>query len=322
MRFPYGLLSLFGLMQRCAHATQNVTSQNFIKINPVNVLWQIEAMERLDFTGVTGSPQNNKTVHLFLPTGVEHYFWLNYNSGGSDPTETGTAHVVAVASGATSATIATDFATAIAAVTGFTASATGSVVTVCRVLGTGVGPVSNPTTSLIAPFVLTQVRRGKDFNLGLLMGDISPAFEPANLIVQAHQFGKTPLASLNQGFAKLECVTKLLETDNTKLQDLYQIYGGSVTGGTTTVFGAGTSVLGTNILVDAARLIFKPVNASDNTGNLVIQLALPVPGSLSFSGEKPSELSVTWQGFVDLLLNTKINALMLGDSTQTGLSNY
>lgn len=300
---------------------QNLSSANNIKINPVNVLWQIEAMEQVDFTGSTGTLLNDKAIHFFLNTGVEHYFWFNYNSGGTDPAESGTAHAVAVASAAPTATIATDFATAVTAVTGFTAVAVGNVVTVCRVLGTGVGQVSAPLQLVAMPTaVLTRIRSGKDFNLGLLKGDINPKFSPANLTVTAHQFGKTPLASLNQGFDKIECDTKLLETDLSKLQTLYQIYGGTVAGATTNVLGAGTAVLGKNILVEAARLIFKPVNAIDNTQNFNIALALPVPGSLMFSGENPSELDVSWMGFVDTLMNSKINAVNIGDLSQTGLT--
>lgn len=297
---------------------QNLSSVNNIAINPVNVLWRIEAMEKFDFTGASGAAMNNKTIHLFLNNGVQHYFWANYNSTGADPTETGTAHVVAIALAAIDTAIATDFMTAIAAVTGFTATRSGAVVTVSRTADTGCGEVSDPTCTLTG-VTMTQVRRGKDFNLGLLKGDVSPEFGPSNLVVTAHQFGKTPLLNLNQGFSKLGCKTDLLETDNSKLQAMYKVYGGSVAGGTTTVFGAGTSVLGKNIMIDAARLIFKPVNAVDNTKNFCLALAIPVPGSLVFSGENPQTLAVEWMGFVDLQLDTHINAVFIGDIYQTGL---
>lgn len=296
----------------------NLSSVNNVAINPVNVLWRIEATEKFDFTGSSGSAMNNKTIHLFLNTGAQHYFWANYNSTGVDPTESGTGHAVAIASGAIDTAIAEDFKTAIAAVTGFTATRSGAVVTVSRTLDTGCGEVSDPTCSLTG-VTMTQVRRGKDFNLGLLKGDVTPEFGPSNLVVTAHQFGKTPLLNLNQGFDKLGCKTTLLETDNAKLQAMYKVYGGSVTGGTSNVLGAGTSVLGKNIMVDAARLIFKPVNAVDNTKNFNLALAIPVPGSLVFSGENPQTLEVEWMGFVDLQLDTHINAVFIGDIYQTGL---
>lgn len=327
MKFNLGFIArALGLSPSFARASQNLVSQNNIVVNPVNVLWQIEAMEQLDFTGCVGSAQNNKSIHLFMPDGTEHYFWLNYNSTGSDPLESGTAHAVAVTAGASDTAIALDFKNAIAAVSGFTAAlsaANAKVVIVCRTLGTLVGEVSTPTTTFTAAgLTLTQIRRGKDFNLGLLKGDIGPKFGPSNFSVLAHQYGKTPLASLNQGFEKIEVALKLLETDAVKLQTLYKIYGGSQSGATTTVYGAGSSVLGKNILIDAARLIFKPVNATDNTKNVNFPLALPVPGSLTFSGENPSELEVTFNGFIDLLLKPNINAMCIGDIFQTGLSNY
>lgn len=301
---------------------QNLVSQNYIKVNPVNVLWQIEAMEKLDFNGAVAASINNKYVKLWLPTGVAHYFWANYNSTGSDPSAGGTAHEVTVAIGDADTVIAESYKAAIAAVTGFTASRSSAVVTVCRVLNTGVGECTAPSENFSdAHLTLTQVRSGKDFNLGLLKGDIKPSFSPANLSVNAHQYGKTPLLTLNQGFDKIECVTNLLETDNAKLKALYKIYGGVVTGGSSTdVFGSGTFVNGRNILVDAARLIFKPVNAADNLSNMQIALAVPVPGSLVFSGENPEELEVTWMGFADLLMNSKINVISFGDIYQTGLT--
>lgn len=309
-----GLLPMF-------QNAQNQSSTNFIKINPVNVYWQIEAMEKLDFNGAVAASIQSKYIQLYLKT-VGHYFWVNYNSLGSDPSQTGTGHAVVVSIGDADTVIAESFKVAIAAVTGFTAVRSGTVVTVCRTLSTGVGEATTPTENFGDGYlVLTQVRRGKDFNLGLLKGDVDPKFSPTNLTINAHQFGKTPLLTLNQGFDKIEVATKLLETDNTKLKELHKIYGGTVTGGSSTdVFGAGTSVLGSNILVDAARLIFKPVNASDNLGNMQIALAIPVPGSLIFSGENPEELEVTWMGFADLLMNSKINVISFGDIYQTGLT--
>lgn len=319
MKFSTILKQVLGLRSRMAFATQNQSSVNNIAINPVNVLWRIEAMEKFDFTGSTGVAMNNQTIHLFLNTGVQHYFWANYNSTGADPSESGTGHAVAIATAALDTVIAEDFKVAIAAVTGFTAVRSGAVVTVCRVLDTGCGEVSDPTCSLTG-VVMTQVRRGKDFNLGLLQGDVDPKFGPTNLVVTAHQFGKTPLANFNQGFDKIELATKLLESDSTKLQTMYKVYGGKVTGGTSDVIGAGTIVLGKNIMVDAARLIFKPVNAVDNTKNFNIMLAIPVPGSLVFSGENPQVLDVAWSGFADTLSNTHINVVCTGDIYQTGLT--
>jgi hypothetical protein len=210
--------------------------------------------------------------------------------------------------------IAEAFKTAIAAVTGFTATRSGTVVTVCRTLDTGCGEVSDPACTLTG-VTMTQIRRGKDFDLGLLKGDIDPKFAPTNLTVNAHQYGKTPLLNLNQGFEKIGVTTNLLETDNAKLKAMYKVYGGTLTP-TTEIFGAGTTVLGRNIMVDAARLIFKPVNATSNLHNFNIMLAIPVPGSLVFSGENPQSLEVEWMGFVDTLINSKINAICIGDIYQ------
>lgn len=326
MKFSFfsGLVASFahflGLKPCFANAV-NLSSANNIQINPVNVLWRIEAQEKLDFTASSGSPMNNQKVQFFTAAGVGHYFWANYNSTGSDPGGTGTGHSVAIASGAADSSIATDFSTAISAVSGFSTSvdSSGKVVTVTRTLDTGCGPCTGTTCGL-AGVTFTQVRLGQDFNLGLLSGDINPKFAPTNLVIHAHQYGKTPLANFNQGFDKIECTTKLLESDLTKLKTLFSIYGGAVTGGSSEVDGAGLSVLGTNIMVQAARLIFKPVNSTDHTKDFFIALALPIPGSLVFSGENPEELEVTWNGFADLSLNSKINVVGFGNLYQSGLT--
>lgn len=75
---------------------------------------------------------NNKFFYISSPT-VNYYFWFNINSGGSDPTPdvTRTAEVVAAATGATAAAIATALAAKFNTLTGiFTAVAMDAVVTV------------------------------------------------------------------------------------------------------------------------------------------------------------------------------------------------
>lgn len=292
---------------------------NNIKINPVNVYWRIEANECWDFTGATAAGLGGKYVTFYLPNGSGYYAWFDENNTDTDPAPGGglTAISVDYAASATATAIATAFQTAVDAVTGFSATIDGLVVCTQR---DDVGEVTTSTIGTVtAGMTLTICRKGKDFDLGLLEGDVEPSVTPSNLDVKAHQFGPTPIASLSQGFEKIECKTVLLETNTSKLKAVYSIYGGSYTpGGGTEVFGAGSSVIGRNILTDAARLVLRPVNAVNNTTDTVIMLCVPVPDSLTFSGENPQKLSVTWKGFLDLGVNTNVNAMAFGDVFQTG----
>lgn len=290
-----------------------------IEISPVNVYWQIEAQESWDFADATAAGIGGKYVTMYLPTGVGYYAWFDENNTDADPAPSGlTAIEVNYAAGAVASAIATAFQTAVTAVTGFTATASGTVVTVVR---DSVGEVTDADEGSADDFVvLTICKRGKDFDLGLIQGDVSLSTEPSNFIVQAHQSGVTPRASLFQGWSTIEVTTELLETQMSKLQELYGIYGGAFTpSGGTAVFGVGTSKQGQNLLIDGARLVMHPVNAADQTTDVNVMLAVPVPDSLVFSGENPRTLSVTWQGFADGDIDSRVSVLLFGDGSQADL---
>jgi len=293
------------------------SSANNIKINPVNVYWQIEAVEQWDFANSTAAGLGGKYVTMQNAAGTDFYAWFDENNTDTDPAVAAHTGIgVDYAASATPAAIATAFASAVGAATGFDATASGTIVTVKR---TAVGAVADATVGNATTVLLTICRSGKNFDLGLLQGNIEPSVSPATLDIKAHQYGVTPLATLSQGFDKIECKTVLLETDSSKLKEIYSIYGGSYTpSGGTEVFGAGGSVIGTNILVNAARLVLRPVNALNNESDTVVMLCVPMPESLSFSGENPQVLNVTWKGFLDTSANSKVNAIAFGDVFQAG----
>lgn len=291
---------------------------NAVAINPVNVYWQIEASDCFDFEGSTAAGLGGKYVTLYLPDGTGYYAWFDENNTDTDPAPGGLTEIeVNYAASASAAAIATAFQTAVDAVTGFTATVDGTHVTVVR------DEVGEVTPSALGPSVTTVVisvsRKGKDFDLGLLQGDVEPSVAPSILDIKAHQYGPTPIASLTQGFEKIECKTVMLETSSSNLKEIYSIYGGSFTpSGGTEIFGAGSASIGRNILTEAARLVLRPVNAADNTTDTVIMLCIPVPDSLKFSGENPETLSITWKGFLDTSANSNYNAVAFGDVFQPG----
>lgn len=294
------------------------SSVNNVAIVPVNVYWKMEQTETWDFTGLTKAGLYGKYLNFWSALdAVAHYVWFDDNDVAVDPAPAGkTGHAVDISAANTPAQIATAVEAVIEAIAGFDSSVVGNMVRIGR---TEVGETTE-SVDVDSDVVITLTRRGRDVDLGLLQGDVETSFAPSNFMLKAHQYGPTPVAAINQGFETLECKTMLLETQKAVQKEFFKIYGGVFTpGGGTEIFGAGSVAQGKNMMVEAGRLVLKPVNASDETSNVNFMLAIPVPGSLVFSGENPRTLEITWQGFIDRDFNTKANAIAFGDVFQSGL---
>jgi hypothetical protein len=292
------------------------TGATNIKIEPVNVSWEMEGEELLSMSGV--SDPDATEFNLFKVDGTKVRAIFDLDNLSVIPAA-GAGEIVIeldVATGDTETQIATKVAAALDADGDLTATSSGTNVTVSRV---AIGEVTD-AADVDSGVGITICRRGKDFDLGLLEGDVELSFSPANFIVQAHQSGVTPRAALNQGIDTLEVSLTMQETQNANLKEIYKIYGGVFTPGAgTEVFGVGTSRQGNNLLIDAGRLVLRPVNAADATTDKNLMLAIPIPDSLVFSGENPRTLSITWQGFLDDSKDNRVSALLFGDATQTGI---
>jgi hypothetical protein len=294
------------------------SSADNVTISPVNVLWRIEASEQIDYTGITAASLSNAYwIMRSAKDATLYHVWHNLDAGGVDPAPVGSSPLeVAITTGDSATTIATAVAAIIDGDGNFTSTSSAGVVSVNR---TAVGLVTD-TADFDAGVAITICRRGKDFDLGLLDGDIEFSVAPSNFIVTAHQTGVTPKAALFQGLESLEAGTVMLETQTSQLDEIYSLYGDTFTPSAgTEVTGIGTSTQGENLLINSARLVLKPVNAVDDSANVSMMLSIPVPESLTFSGENPRTLSVTWQGFVDEQIDARASAVVIGDETQAGL---
>jgi hypothetical protein len=286
-------------------------------IGPVNLLWKAKAKITFDFAASTASGLGGQYVTFYLPDGTGYYAWFDENSTDTDPAPAGFTEIeVDYAASATASAIATAFQGAVDAVTGFVATVDGTVVTVeCDDYGRVTAPAGNAVS------VVTSIcNYGKDYDCGLLQGDVEFNFAPSTVQVTAHQYGPTPLSLLATGFETIEMTTTLLETSNAKLKEIYRVYGGAFTPVSgTEVFGAGSAFIGKNLLSEAGILEARPVGATNSLQSIFLPLAIPIPGTLTFSGENPRVLSVTWQGFIDLNKDSRINAVAFGDFTQNGI---
>ena len=291
------------------------SSANNVVISPVNVLWRIEANHLIKVVADVADSLDGKYFTLM----GTHYVWFD-GVAAADPAPAGlTAIPVAYTTGATAATLAGLVQVAVDALGGFSATVADDEV---NIFAAAVGEKAD-SADVDAGVTVSVCLKGKNFDLGLLQGDVAPSYAPATFDVQAHQQGVTILSKIFQGIESLEVSTELQETTRSKLQEIYKIWGGTFTPSAgTEVFGSGTGQIGKNMLVEAARLEMIPVNSlsSELSYNYSYMLALPIPESLTFSGENPRILSVTWQGFPNLnLANADTNAVIVGDASQSGL---
>lgn len=293
-----------------------------IRIEPVDVYWQIEEKEQWDFTNATASGLGGKYVVLYNAAGSGFYAWFDENNTDVDPAPGGglTAIPVDYAASASASAIASAFSTAVGAATGFDSSVDGVLVESVR---TAVGSVTDSTVGNAGAYVsLTKCQDGKDVYLGLLEGDVSVTTEESTLEVTAHQRGTTVLADLRQGINATVGLT-LKESDNALRKSMYTgSAGGAFTpSGGTELFGWGSLKQGLSTITDAARLIMHPValDTSDKTRDLCFWKSYPLINTLVFSGENPETMEIEFKCYLDEERPTGINLFAFGDHTQAGI---
>ena len=293
------------------------SSATNIKIVPVNVSWQLEEKELIDFTGLTSASLDGKFFNgSTAKDAILNYFWFDLDAGSVDPAPGGRVSVETdIITADVDTDIATKFVAIVDALPGYSASAVGAVVTMARL---AVGKVTD-TVDVDSNIAITKCQDGRDFALGLLDGDVETSFEESIFDVVSHQTGVTIKAGLRQG-NNATITTVLQEVTSSNLQEFYSAAGatgGSLTpGGGTLLHGQGSSRQGDNVLIQSARLVFKPVNATDDLENLTFWRAYPLPGSIVFSGENPQLLTVEWRVFDSENLDTGISLFAFGDQTQ------
>jgi hypothetical protein len=284
---------------------------NNVEIRPVRALWRIQPEWCIDFSGLTGLDVKGTAFAMYSAKDATQYYVWGDDSVVVDPADPGTGiPFTVVGDSDNAATLATACAAAIDANGDFSSTAAGSVVTI---RGAAVGQTTELADIDMGIANLT-IREGQDFDLGELQDNIELSLAPDNFIVQTLAGGVSPQAALFRGYEDISATTTLLETQNDAIKQIYRLYGGDL--GVTSTFGSGLSQLGSNLLKRAARLVLRPTNAVDESQNIVMALAVPVPDSMVLSGQDPKTLSVTWQGFVDQRIDSNISAVFFGSDLQ------
>lgn len=293
---------------------------NNIKIEPVDVQWQIEEQWHITTVADVASSSNNNYFILSTPSGGLFHVWLDVNNTGVDPAPSGsTAIEVNIAVGATAAAIATAIAAAVDAHADFHAEASGATVTITADAAGDVSDWSDGPGGNATGFTFSQCQEGGDDYLGLLDGDVEVAFEESLLEVTAHQTGVTLLADLRQGTIATINLT-LKECDLPNLKKIFsKASGGSYTpSGGTELFGWGVSRQGLSTLLQSRRLIMHPVavDDADLSQDLCFWKAYPLPDTLVFSGENPKTLGVSFKTYIDTGKPEAIRQFAFGDWSQ------
>lgn len=298
------------------------SSATNIRIAPVNVTWEIEQQYTIKtVTDTSGSLDGLYFVLSDSDGGVA--FWIDVDDSGTlipagASAEPRAVEITTIATGDVAATVATNVAAAIDADSKFSATASGDVVTVTASAAADIADWADGDTT----FTFTKCQEGGSLDLGLLDGDVEVSPTEEIFPVVSHQTGVTETAALRQG-NNAEITTVLQETQSSKLKEFY----GKATGGTftpsggTELFGQGSSRIGTNVLIEARRLKLAPVTPveSESKETLTFWKAYPLPDSITYSGENPRLLNVTWRVFNDSARDSAISLFAFGDSAQTGI---
>jgi len=281
-----------------------------IKIEPVNVTWEIEQQDCVQtIADVAG---NLDAAHFLL--GDLFYVWLDTGSS-VDPAVAGrTGITVVITANDSAVTIAGLIQAAVDLNANFSAIVSSNVVTFTAVTTDDVSGAIDVDSG----FAFQETQEGGSLDLGLLQGNVDTTFEEQILDITSHQNGSTIISAVRQGVSS-EVTLTMQEAISAKLKEIYSSTGGGalIPSGGTEVYGWGTSRQGENVIPQSRRLNLHPVNAgADLSGDLTFWKAYPLPNSLTFSGEEAKVLEVNWRLFLDESKKAEVSFFMFGDYTQ------
>lgn len=296
------------------------SSVDNIRIEPINVTWEIEEQTRITCVADVSSSLQSKWLGFQASDGVKYYAWFNVATLGVDPAIAGrTGAAVAIAANASASTVATALAAAIAGIAAgakFEASASSALVVMTNIDPADVEKTFDGTAA--TGFTFAQSQQGGSLDTGYIQGDVKSAFEVMTQEIKSHQTGTTLLAELRTGTGATISLT-MEETDVPRIKEVFAtVSGGAYTPpGGTELFGWGTNQQGTNTVIQARRLVFHPVTAgTDRSRDLCFWKALPNPKTLVYSGENPNTIEVEYKTYLDPSKDSTIQHWSMGDWTQ------
>lgn len=282
-----------------------------IKNVPMNATWEIEETYCVSTKDLTISDLAGKYFLIYDASGAKYKVWFD-NGVATEPV---VASSTAVAIDITLATTAALIATAIAADLPVASPLYDAVVknsTTVVITYTTTEKIPTPAANGTAGELLqlAQSAKGGSIDLGLLDGDVTfdPSIETVEL--NSHQTGGTIIGQLITSVGGEVSLT-LKEYLPSRYRELFEAIGGKVAA--TSVTGFGSAMVGKNLISSAKRLILKPVYKNDNTENYTVWKAVPELGSITFSGEAPNTLPLTFTAYIDDDKASEVNVWAYGD---------
>jgi hypothetical protein len=154
-------------------------------------------------------------------------------------------------------------------------------------------------------------------DLGCTDGDMSFNLTEEVLDITCHQHGAQILDKKRTAI-NMEVSVVLKEVSTAQLNTLFQFAGQTYTpAGGDAVVGIGTKKIGTSQFDDALKLVLHPVGAAalDYSRDHTFFKAYPTINNVTFSGENPVMVDVTFAVFVDEGNVTDADIYVFGDTT-------
>ena len=157
-------------------------------------------------------------------------------------------------------------------------------------------------------------------DVGCTDGDISFNITEETLDITCHQEGAQILDKKRTAI-NMEVSIVLKEVSTAQLETLFRFAGQNYTpSGGTQIVGIGTKKIGTSQFDDAKKLILHPVGAAalDYDRDHTWFKAYPIINNVTFSGENPVLVDVTFAVFVEEDNVSEADIYVFGDTTTAG----
>jgi hypothetical protein len=154
-------------------------------------------------------------------------------------------------------------------------------------------------------------------DVGCTDGDLSFAPTEESFDLFCHQTGQQLLDKLRTA-VNYEVSVVMKEVSTTQLNALFAYAGQTYTpAGGVAVIGVGTKKIGSSMIADAEKLVLTPVKAATpaNSRDHTWWKAYPVINNVTFSGETPMLVDVTFTVFRDETKVEEANIYVFGDTT-------
>lgn len=300
-------------------STKKVTA----RIEAVNVSWGRRQCRTVTAVDNAANVLAGKYLPLnYIASGAEVNGYIWFDDGvASDPAPSGLTLIgaVSVTSGDLAAVVAAAIKTTIDANANFKdATVSGAVVTIENL---NVGAITAETDADSTGFTLAVLVAGIGGDLGATEGGVALNMETTSVEIKADQFGELLVDEVITGNAASVEMSLLEMTPERWSVIVGGVVGDNLTGGSSDVTGIGESKLYQNLTDLSGELILNPVRlgSSDRSADIALWNCAPLPSSINFSGTETQKMEVTFKAYLDSSKDTKINLMMFGDHTQTGL---